>query len=74
MSLNERLTNGNLKGIGRIIEGVIIAAIVGGITIYGNSRVIETKLESFARDLQRIENTVGNVVDRLNKHVEHHAK
>ena len=70
MSIKERLENGNLRQVGRIIEGVIIAAIVGGITIYGNSRVIETKLEGFFTDLQRIEKTVEKVVDRLNKHIE----
>ena len=39
----------------RIIEALIIAGVVGGITLYGNNAILSTKIEAIQASTDRIE-------------------
>ena len=57
--------------LARIIEALVIAAVVSGVTIYGMTMVIEAKLDSFfnmyARDYQVTQTWRNHVQDEIDE-------
>lgn len=51
--------NGKSTTISRVIEALIVAAIVAGISLYGNYKIIETKLDSLCSVVSRIDAAVN---------------
>lgn len=45
----------------RILEAVIIAAIIGGITMYASVGVISNDIKNLRNDMQRIEDSVNGI-------------
>jgi len=55
--------------IQRMIEAVIIAAIIGGITMYASVGVISNDIRNLRNDVQRIEQSVNRITDDFYKPV-----
>lgn len=47
--------------IQRIVEAVIIAAIIGAITMYASVAVISSDIQNLRNDMQRIETSVNGI-------------
>ncbi len=51
--------NGKTSSFTRVVEALIVAGIVGGLSIWGNSRVVDVKLEAICGSVTKLE-TVAN--------------
>lgn len=47
--------NGRSSSISRIIEALVVAAIVGGLSVWGNSRVVDARLEMICASVNKLE-------------------
>lgn len=55
--------------IQRIVEAVIIATIIGGITMYASVGVISNDIKNLRSDMQRMEKSVNRITDDFYKPV-----
>ena len=55
--------NGKTSTLARIIEALVVAAIVGGISVYGNSRVIDVRLDQICASITKLD----RVAEHLDK-------
>ena len=62
--MRDRLRNGGIKPV-RIIEAVIIAAIVGAISIYGTTIALEKDLDNLKENQSRMENWLLNISSKV---------
>lgn len=63
--------------IARIVEALIIAAVTGGIVLYGSTKMLETKIDSFIsmyerehEETLRWRNHVQGEIDKSNQNID----
>jgi outer membrane murein-binding lipoprotein Lpp len=62
--------NGKSNMIGRILEAIVVAAIVGAITLYGNYKVIDSKINDLCVNMNKLESKMEKLADKLTDHIE----
>jgi len=51
------------KVVTRILETLVMAAIVGGLTVWGNSKIMEVKLEHMCDSVSELKSSVKTLFD-----------
>ena len=62
----------NSKMVYRILEMLIVAGIVGGITLWGNNKVVQTELKFLNINIAKVEASINTLSGKLDAHIIHH--
>ncbi len=54
-------SNGKYTALWRIVEGLAIAGIVGGLSIFGTTKVLETKLDNLCQTVTKLEGSLNTI-------------
>lgn len=46
--------NGKSTTVSRVIEALVVAAIVGGITVYGSSKVMDVRMDQLCGSVEKL--------------------
>ena len=65
-----KLFNGSSVMITRIIEALIIAAVVGGVSVWGNSKVMDIKMEHLCEKVSDIKFSINKLGEKFDHHME----
>jgi len=62
----EKSGNGSLRKVGtRIVEAIVIGAIVTGVSVWANSKVLEVKMDNLCAAITKIETAVTKMSEQI---------
>lgn len=61
--------NGAVPHLWDALKMIIVTGLVGGLLVWKNSAVLETKFEYISKEVVRLETSVGKMSDKLDRYI-----
>lgn len=65
----KQVWNGAIPHLWDALKMIIVTGLVGGLLVWKNAAVLETKFEHLSAQVSKFEATVGKLSDKLDRHV-----